>query len=346
MSPSTSPNEALPIADESSVASIIPLHQPKKAKTGAERSRAYRQRKRQKGKAAASPSDPSSELLIPEGFSSADQAFAVPPLTAAPPTVTVRDGARNGDAPSQIISSILLLAAALALAGVGIAMNGWFARSLGSSDIAGWLFLAIGVAADLIALVVPSCSARLWQARQRAISLVDDDLRLRRDGRYRICEHKYRRRDACARVTHHTSSSDGAGRARRRNVGAGSGVQRRGRKVLPGARSGGQRTAPSFGRCHSVGRTDGGPANRCSHPDRGMGNPWRAQADRRRFRDAPACLAGAAAADRRHTAHGRAICRVQQPTKFALVINTRTPKDTGPDLGHGGEVLMTSCFVP
>jgi hypothetical protein len=171
MSPSTSPNEALPIADESSVASIIPLHQPKKAKTGAERSRAYRQRKRQKGKAAASPSDPSSELLIPEGFSSADQAFAVPPLTAAPPTVTVRDGARNGDAPSQIISSILLLAAALALAGVGIAMNGWFARSLGSSDIAGWLFLAIGVAADLIALVVPSCSARLWQARQRAISL-------------------------------------------------------------------------------------------------------------------------------------------------------------------------------
>jgi hypothetical protein len=26
------------------------------------------------------------------------------------------------------------------LAGVGIAMNGWFARSLGSSDAAGWLF--------------------------------------------------------------------------------------------------------------------------------------------------------------------------------------------------------------
>jgi hypothetical protein len=47
-------------------------------------------------------------------------------------------------------------------------MNGWFARSLGSSDFAGWLFLAIGVAADLIALVVPSCAAGLWQARRRA----------------------------------------------------------------------------------------------------------------------------------------------------------------------------------
>jgi hypothetical protein len=34
-----------------------------------------------------------------------------------------------------------------------------------------WLFLAIGVAADLIALVIPSCAALLWQARQRTISL-------------------------------------------------------------------------------------------------------------------------------------------------------------------------------
>ena len=52
-------------------------------------------------------------------------------------------------------ASILLVAAAFALAGVGITTNGWFARSLGSSDIAGWLFLAIGVAADLAALVMP-----------------------------------------------------------------------------------------------------------------------------------------------------------------------------------------------
>jgi len=35
-------------------------------------------------------------------------------------------------------------------------MNGWFSRSLGSTDTAGWLFLTIGVAADLVALVIPS----------------------------------------------------------------------------------------------------------------------------------------------------------------------------------------------
>jgi hypothetical protein len=47
-------------------------------------------------------------------------------------------------------------------------MNGWFARSLGSTDLAEWLFLAVGVAADLVALGVPSTAAQLWQARQRA----------------------------------------------------------------------------------------------------------------------------------------------------------------------------------
>ncbi|MBV8698728.1 MAG: hypothetical protein JO052_12845, partial [Bradyrhizobium sp.] len=47
----------------------------------------------------------------------------------------------------QLFAPVLLSIAALALAGVGITMNGWFARSLGSSDVAGWLFLAVGVAA-------------------------------------------------------------------------------------------------------------------------------------------------------------------------------------------------------
>jgi hypothetical protein len=67
---------------------------------------------------------------------------------------------------------VLLSMAALALAGVGITMNGLFARSLGSSDIAGWLFLAVGVAADLVALVMPSCAAGLWHTGHRATALV------------------------------------------------------------------------------------------------------------------------------------------------------------------------------
>ena len=59
------------------------------------------------------------------------------------------------------IVSYCLTAAALALAAVGIVMNGWFARTLGSTDLAGWTFLAIGTANDIVALTVLAAAAKL-----------------------------------------------------------------------------------------------------------------------------------------------------------------------------------------
>jgi hypothetical protein len=170
------------MADDTS-AFVIPLHQvapknppKKKTKTSAERAKAYRQRKKTP---AAKAAPPSSEFLIPTDSPSADAANAAPPgpadqmpqmlkleSAAADPTVT-----SHAVTPSRRpVASILLSAAAIALAGVGITMNGWFARSLGSTDAARWLFLAVGVAADLVALVTPSCAASLWRARHRATS--------------------------------------------------------------------------------------------------------------------------------------------------------------------------------
>jgi hypothetical protein len=51
-------------------------------------------------------------------------------------------------------------------------MNGWFARSLGSSDAAAWLFLAVGIAADCTALALPNANAAAWKARQRVTAAV------------------------------------------------------------------------------------------------------------------------------------------------------------------------------
>jgi len=161
------------MADETT-ASVIPLHQvpPKrKAGTGAERAKPSRPRKRQKARATPSAdADPSSETLIPPEFLLADSAMAEPPVTQ--PLAVTLPLVEAGAPTRRQVAPFLLSTAALALAAVGIAINGWFARSLGSSDLAGWLFLAIGVAADLVALVMPSCAARLWQAGARATSLV------------------------------------------------------------------------------------------------------------------------------------------------------------------------------
>jgi hypothetical protein len=151
------------MADDTS-ASIITLHQPrpkKATKTPAERAREYRQRKK------AEKSVTATDLPLPAPASVA--ATVSTPVTPLPsptsPTFRAVTPSRRHAAP------ILLTVAALALAVVGMTMNGWFARSLGSTDTAGWLFLVIGVAADLVALVMPSCAARLWQTGQRAIAL-------------------------------------------------------------------------------------------------------------------------------------------------------------------------------
>jgi hypothetical protein len=148
------------------------------AKTNSRGTKANRQRKKAAAAEAAPP--PSSDHLIPLEFSSAEatNTAAPAPAAAAPQPHRPVDAlapaavASRAVAPSRTgVASFLLTMAAIALAVVGMTMNGWFARSLGSSDMAGWLFLAIGVTADLVALVMPSCAARLWQRRQRATSL-------------------------------------------------------------------------------------------------------------------------------------------------------------------------------
>src|ERR1700747_3325181 len=120
-------------------ASIIPLHQPRRPKTGAERQRAYRQRKQQQREAAPADDLPDIPADVLPNDLPVTSTVASPVTTSVTP-VTVSHCHVTGGRP---ISSQALTAAALALGGVGVTMNGWFARSLGSTDLAGWLFLAV-----------------------------------------------------------------------------------------------------------------------------------------------------------------------------------------------------------
>ena len=152
-------------------ASVIPLHQTplkKRDKKSVARAKVYRPRKKRAKAASAEPEDLSSESLIPPEFLPTEEAIPEPPVT--PPSAITSHPDKTHS--REYLAPVLLSIAALALAAVGITINGWFARSLGSSDVAGWLFLAVGVAADLVALVMPSCAAGLWRTGQRATALV------------------------------------------------------------------------------------------------------------------------------------------------------------------------------
>ncbi|MDA9477900.1 hypothetical protein XI03_26160 [Bradyrhizobium sp. CCBAU 65884] len=171
--------------------------------TGAERAKAYRDRKKAKA-ATEAIRPPMAAPTFGDHYTLSTEPSRVEPsmapTPAAPPpacaeTVTQTDTHRAASlvtptpapvnllpvtrliplsvTPSRLnLASAILMVAAVALAGVGVAVNGWFARSLGSSDAAGWLFLALGMAADLIALGMPSCAANLWQIGRRGSALL------------------------------------------------------------------------------------------------------------------------------------------------------------------------------
>jgi hypothetical protein len=151
------------MTDTTTTADIVAFR--KKPLTGAQRAAAYRARKRDKAAASTALGH----------FSVTKCPTPVTPTVTQPVTpVTIVTPSRiiTPVTPSrrQLVPGLLTLTA-FGLALVGITMNGWFAHSLGSSAIAGWLFCAIGVAADLVALAVPSAAARHWQAHKRGTAL-------------------------------------------------------------------------------------------------------------------------------------------------------------------------------
>jgi hypothetical protein len=156
------------MTDDTTTAQIIRLRKP--PKTDAERAKAYRERKKAKATAAARPMT----VLLPVATTPPVQITA--PVKPASPVQPVTPSAivtlEPVTASRRPAASITLMVAAFALASVGVTMNAWFARSLGSTDTAGWLFLAVGVAADLAALALPSSNARFWQTRQRATAAI------------------------------------------------------------------------------------------------------------------------------------------------------------------------------
>jgi hypothetical protein len=65
------------------------------------------------------------------------------------------------------ISGAILAATALGLAGVGLILNARFAASFGQTAEAATLLAAIGLAIDMLAVVLPTAAAQLWRRRNQ-----------------------------------------------------------------------------------------------------------------------------------------------------------------------------------
>jgi hypothetical protein len=142
-------------------APTLTLVQPRRALTNAERQKAWRERQ----KAAKLATTAAMRVEVPPALgpsANALQATAAPKPRPAP-VIDVTPVTKAPFEPSRWV----LRGASVALAGVGLAMNATYAHSLGNSDISGWLFLALGVAADASALVLPSVAASAWKANDR-----------------------------------------------------------------------------------------------------------------------------------------------------------------------------------
>jgi hypothetical protein len=84
-------------------------------------------------------------------------------LTSPDGVVTVMRPRRG----TRLLAVVLALLAVV-IAAVGIAINGWFAGSLGKTTEAAGLFVALGVTADVLAFLLPTVASHLLSAGRTA----------------------------------------------------------------------------------------------------------------------------------------------------------------------------------
>lgn len=153
------------MTDVATTADILKFR--KAAMTNAERQKAWRDRQRAKKAKTESVAPPhrKRKLQLPSEPVTAPQgSYSCLPSRPIIDVTPVTPVTRRSFDPARWV----LRLASIALAAVGVSMNAVYAHSLGSGDLSGWLFLALGVAADASALVLPSVAASCQDVGSRA----------------------------------------------------------------------------------------------------------------------------------------------------------------------------------
>ena len=90
-----------------------------------------------------------------------------PPVVSAVVTPAAPSVAPTTAPAGSRTTALIVGAAALCLATVGLILNANFAASLGQTGLAAALLAAIGLAVDMLAVALPTAASKLWQGRHR-----------------------------------------------------------------------------------------------------------------------------------------------------------------------------------
>jgi hypothetical protein len=169
------------------VAVKAPAKRSKSRSKSAVRSRAYRARLREQAvtQSVTVPSvTPSAPVAVPSVTPVQQQAphpdrgntFTPEALSAAlfapasEPLQMVQEPPQEVRSPGRAIG-LVLVATALAIAALAIGINAQTGARYGTSPLAAWTFAGLSIAADMLAIVLPSAAVALWWNRRRTLSV-------------------------------------------------------------------------------------------------------------------------------------------------------------------------------
>jgi hypothetical protein len=78
---------------------------------------------------------------------------------------------RHPIATTRLAGAILLAIAAMAVAGLALAINAQYGAAIGETVVTSWTFTGLAVAIDLLAVTLAPAAIVLWRTRQRGLAL-------------------------------------------------------------------------------------------------------------------------------------------------------------------------------
>jgi transposase-like protein len=93
------------------------------------------------------------------------------PLAASPPAPPPLATHRHPIATPRLAGAILLAIAAMAVAGLALAINAQYGAAIGETVLTSWTFMGLAVAVDLLAVTLAPAAVGLWRTKQRGLAV-------------------------------------------------------------------------------------------------------------------------------------------------------------------------------